>query len=87
MQCRATLKTRPSVPAHLRGGGWGRKTGDDEVLPMCHICHDTYDGRRKTADGRLIASHEDKMAWLRQMLGVDDPLEHARQLYKEWKDG
>ncbi len=54
---------------------------------MCHICHDTYDGRRKTADGRLIASHEDKMAWLRQMLGVDDPLEHARQLYKEWKDG
>jgi hypothetical protein len=42
---------RPSVSAHIRGGGTGRKADASETAPMCTKCHDGYDGRVK-AGGR-----------------------------------
>jgi hypothetical protein len=43
---------RPSVSAHLRTGGTGRKGDATETVPMCTDHHDEYDGR-KVAGGRL----------------------------------
>jgi hypothetical protein len=43
---------RPSVSAHLRTGGVGRKGDAIETVPMCTDHHDEYDGR-KVAGGRL----------------------------------
>lgn len=43
---------RPSVSAHVRGGGIGRKADASEAAPMCSECHDRYDGRHK-AGGRV----------------------------------
>jgi hypothetical protein len=38
---------RPSVSAHTRTGGTGRKGDAETTAPMCTKCHDQYDGRTR----------------------------------------
>lgn len=68
---------RPSVSAHLRTGGTGRKGDATETVPMCTDHHDEYDGR-KVAGGR-------KTFLAKYRLTLDELLDLAAEVEARWQ--
>lgn len=68
---------RPSVSAHIKTGGIGRKADARFTVPMCSDHHDEYDGR-KVAGGRatFLAKYS---------LTMDQMLELAEWVESRWQ--
>lgn len=65
-----------SVAAHIKGDGTSRKADVQFTVPMCHSCHDRYDGRAK-AGGRLTFLSEMRLT-MEQVFGL------AERVHRQW---
>jgi hypothetical protein len=64
---------RPSVAAHLKSGGTGRKDDVERTVPMCVPHHDEFDGR-KVAGGKrtFLAKYGKTMDWMFRVAALID---------------
>jgi hypothetical protein len=67
----------PSVNAHLHDDGTkgaGRKSGFATIGPLCHGCHDLFDGRAGGGKARFAELYPDF-----------DPVEVAAETQRRWR--